>query len=76
MLNESLASMGHSSIWKLVCSISVCNILTVSVHLSNTQALVVLDPPLAKNVLYEDPSYLLSRRKNLSIMDVGELSCR
>ena len=35
-LIESLASMGHSSIWKLICAISVCNTLTVGVHLSST----------------------------------------
>ena len=34
-LIESLASMGHSSIWKLVCAISVCNTLIVGVHLSS-----------------------------------------
>ena len=32
----SLASMGHCSIWKLICVISVCNTLTVGVHLSST----------------------------------------
>ena len=35
-LIESLASMGHSSIWKLICAISVCYTLTVGVHLSST----------------------------------------
>ena len=35
-LIESLASMGHSSIWKLICAISVCNTLTVGVHLPST----------------------------------------
>ena len=35
-LIESLASMGHSSLWKLICAISVCNTLTVGVHLSST----------------------------------------
>ena len=34
-LIESLASMGHCSIWKLNCAISVCNTLTVGVHLSS-----------------------------------------
>ena len=43
----SLASMGHCSIWKLICAISVCNTLTVGVHLYQAPpALVVLDPPL------------------------------
>ena len=28
--------MGHSPIWKLICAICVCNILTVGVHLSST----------------------------------------
>ena len=45
-LIESLASMGHISIWKLICAISVCKTLTVGVHLSSTPAFVVLDPPL------------------------------
>ena len=45
-LIESLASMGHSSKWKLICAISVCNTLAVGVYLSSTPALVVLDPPL------------------------------
>ena len=35
-LIESLAPMGHSSIWKLICAISVCNTLTVGVHLPST----------------------------------------
>ena len=35
-LIEYLASMGHSSIWKLIFAICVCNILTVGVHLSST----------------------------------------
>ena len=35
-LIESLASIGHSSIWKLICAISVCYTLTVGVHLSST----------------------------------------
>ena len=35
-LIESLASMGHSSIWKRICAISVCYTLTVGVHLSST----------------------------------------
>ena len=35
-LIESLASMGHSSILKLICAISVCNTLTVGVHLPST----------------------------------------
>ena len=38
-LIESLASMGHSSIWKLICAISVCNTLTVGVHLSSTPSI-------------------------------------
>ena len=38
-LIESLASMGHSSRWKLICSISACNILTVDVHLSSTPSI-------------------------------------
>ena len=37
-LIESLASMGHSSIWKLHCAISVCNTLTVGVHISSTHS--------------------------------------
>ena len=32
-LFESLASMGHSSIWKMICDINVCKTLTVGVHL-------------------------------------------
>ena len=35
----SLASMGHCSIWKLICAISVCNTLTVGVHLSSTPSI-------------------------------------
>ena len=35
-LIESLASKGHIPIWKLICAISVCYSLTVSVHLSST----------------------------------------
>ena len=35
-LIEYFASMGHSFIWKLICAISVCNTLTVDVHLSST----------------------------------------
>ena len=31
--------MGHSSIWKLICAICVCNILTVGVHLSSTPSI-------------------------------------
>ena len=38
-LVEPLASMGHSSIWKLICAISVCNTLTVGVHLSSTPSI-------------------------------------
>ena len=38
-LIEYLASMGHSSIWKLICAISVSNILTVGVHLSSTPSI-------------------------------------
>ena len=38
-LIESLASMGHSSIWKLICAISVCYTLTASVHLSSTRGI-------------------------------------
>ena len=38
-LTESLASMGHSSIWKLICAISVCNTLTVGVHISSTPSI-------------------------------------
>ena len=49
-LIEALASMGHSSICKLICAISVCNILTVGVHLSSIPSMrspgpEVLDPP-------------------------------
>ena len=51
-LIESLASMGHSSIWKLICAISVCNTLTVGVHYQAPPALVVLDPPLILHILY------------------------
>ena len=47
-LIESLASMGHSSIWKLICAISVCNTLTVGVHYQAPPALVGLDPPLCQ----------------------------
>ena len=36
---EYLASMGHSSIWKLICAICVFNILTVGVHLSSTPSI-------------------------------------
>ena len=45
-LIECLAYMGHSSIWKLICAISVSNILTVGVHLSSTPSKSILDPPL------------------------------
>ena len=38
-LIEYLASMGHSFIWKLICAISVSNILTVGVHLSSTPSI-------------------------------------
>ena len=38
-LIESLAYMGHSSIWKLICVISVCNTLTVGVHISSTPSI-------------------------------------
>ena len=38
-LTECLASMGHSSIWKRICAISVSNILTVGVHLSSTPSI-------------------------------------
>ena len=38
-LAESLACMGHSSIWKLICAISVCNTLTVGVQLSSTPSI-------------------------------------
>ena len=38
-LIEYLASMGHSSIWKLICAISVSNILIVGVHLSSTPSI-------------------------------------
>ena len=38
-LIETLAPMSHSSIWKLICAISICNILTVRVHLSSTPSI-------------------------------------
>ena len=38
-LIEFLASMGHSSIWKLIYAISVCNTLTVGVNLSSTPSI-------------------------------------
>ena len=38
-LIESIASKGNSSIWKLICAISVCNTLTVGVHLSSTPSI-------------------------------------
>ena len=38
-LIEFLASMGHISIWKLICAISDCNTLTVGVHLSSTPSI-------------------------------------
>ena len=38
-LIESLASMGYSSIWKLICAISVCYTFTVGVHLSSTPSI-------------------------------------
>ena len=38
-LIKSFASMGHSSIWKLICAISVCNILTAGVHISSTPSI-------------------------------------
>ena len=38
-LIESLASMGYSSIWKLIYAISVCNTLTVGVHQSSTPSI-------------------------------------
>ena len=39
MLIEDLASMGHNYLWKLICAISVSNILTVGVHLSSTPSI-------------------------------------
>ena len=38
-LIEPLASIGHSSVWKLICAIGVCNTLTVGVHLSSTPSI-------------------------------------
>ena len=38
-LIESLASMGHNSIWKLIWAISICNTLTVGVNLSSTPSI-------------------------------------
>ena len=38
-LIEDLASMEHSSIWKLICTIKVSNILAVGVHLSSTPSI-------------------------------------
>ena len=38
-LIEYLASMEHSSIWKLICAIRVSNILAVGVHLSSTPSI-------------------------------------
>ena len=38
-LIEPRASMGHSFTWKLICAISVCNTLTVGVHLSSTPSI-------------------------------------
>ena len=38
-LIESFASMGYSSIWKLICAISVCNTLTVGAHQSSTPSI-------------------------------------
>ena len=60
-LIEYLASMGHSSIWKLICAICVCNLLTVGVHLSSTPSISgpgsateaghFVSPDLGKNCL-------------------------
>ena len=49
-LIESLASMGDSSIWKLNCAISVCNTLTVGVHLSSTPS--ISGPGSATDAVY------------------------
>ena len=38
-LIESFASKRHSSIWKLICGICVCNTLAVGVHLSSTPSI-------------------------------------
>ena len=38
-LIESLASIGHSYIWTLMCAISVCNTMTVCDHLSSTPSI-------------------------------------
>ena len=50
-LIEYLASMEHSSIWKLICAIRVSNILAVGVHLSSTTSISgpgsATDPPLS-----------------------------
>ena len=38
-LIESLASVGYSSVGKLICASSVCNTLTVGVHQSSTPSI-------------------------------------
>ena len=38
-LIESFSSKGHSSIWKLIFTFSVCNTLSVGVHLSSTPSI-------------------------------------
>ena len=52
-LIESLASMGHSSIWKLICAISVCYTLTVGVHLSSTPGIKMITLLVLKENAFE-----------------------
>ena len=54
---ESLASKGHSSIWKLMCAISVCNTLTVGVNLSSIPS--TSGPGSATDLDVRDQSSLL-----------------
>ena len=76
-LIESLASMGHSSIWKLICAISVCiHWLSVSTYQA-PPALVVLDPPLKCAALtlyhYNPTVYIRSNRLFFAVSWVTEL---
>ena len=68
MLIESLASMGHSSIWKLICTISVCNTLTVGVHLSSTPS---ISGPGSATVLYDT-----FQKANLGTCDIFDYRMR
>ena len=54
-LIEYLASMGHSSIWNLICAICACNILTVGVHLSSTPS--ISGPGSATDLWYRNVAW-------------------